>query len=97
MDVIELVTACEALGAGEILLNCINKDGTNSGYDIPLISDVKKNVHIPVIASSGAGAVNHFKELFEQCPAIEAALAAGIFHRNEVAIQDVRALVASFS
>jgi glutamine amidotransferase/cyclase len=97
MDVVELVTACEALGAGEILLNCINKDGTNSGYDIPLISDVKKHVHIPVIASSGAGSVNHFKELFEQSPDVEAALAAGIFHRNEVSIQDVRALVASFS
>jgi len=90
LDVIELVTACETLGAGEILLNCINKDGTNSGYDLPLISHVKKHIHIPLIASSGAGSVNHFKELFDHCPDVEAALAAGIFHRNEVSIQEVR-------
>jgi len=90
LDVIELVKACEALGAGEILLNCINKDGTNSGYDIPLISQVKSSVHIPVIASSGAGSVAHFTELFQRCPDVEAALAAGIFHRNEVSVQDVR-------
>jgi len=94
-DVHQLVTACEALGAGEILLNCINKDGTNSGYDIPLIKDVKNHVTIPVIASSGAGAVSHFTELFNECPDLEAALAAGIFHRKEVAINDVKSTLAT--
>ena len=49
LDVHQLVTACEELGAGEILLNCIDKDGTNSGFDIDLVRDVKQAVTIPVI------------------------------------------------
>ena len=53
----QIVTVCEKLGAGEILLNCMDKDGTNSGYDLELIQMVKEKVTIPVIASSGAGKV----------------------------------------
>lgn len=49
----EFAQACEALGAGEILLNCIDKDGTKSGFDLELIADIKSAVSIPVIASSG--------------------------------------------
>ena len=52
--------SCEELGAGEILLNCIDKDGTNSGFDLELINAVKNAVSIPVIASSGAGNAEHF-------------------------------------
>ncbi|KAI9272747.1 hypothetical protein BDA99DRAFT_556352 [Phascolomyces articulosus] len=89
IDVHQLVTACEALGAGEILLNCMDRDGTNSGYELELINDVKAAVSIPVIASSGAGCVEHFDELFENSQA-DAALAAGIFHRREVPIQEVK-------
>jgi glutamine amidotransferase/cyclase len=77
------------LGAGEILLNCIDKDGTNSGYDIELINAVKNAVTIPVIASSGAGCVEHFLEVFTKTQA-ESALAAGIFHRKEVPITTVK-------
>jgi glutamine amidotransferase/cyclase len=77
------------LGAGEILLNCIDKDGTNSGYDIELINAVKNAVTIPVIASSGAGCVEHFLEVFTKTQA-ESALAAGIFHRKEVPIAAVK-------
>ncbi|KAK8084804.1 hypothetical protein PG997_006075 [Apiospora hydei] len=55
MDVVELVQAVEAMGAGEILLNCIDRDGTNSGFDLELINQVKSSIRIPVIASSGAG------------------------------------------
>ncbi|KAJ2493495.1 Histidine biosynthesis bifunctional protein hisB [Coemansia sp. RSA 2050] len=88
-DVRQLVTACEALGAGEILLNCMDKDGTNSGYDIELISDTKAAVSIPVIASSGAGRPEHFSAAVEQT-AVEAVLAAGIFHRREVPIAAVK-------
>eukprot|EP01125_Pyxidicula_operculata_P016900 TRINITY_DN585_c0_g1_i3.p1 TRINITY_DN585_c0_g1~~TRINITY_DN585_c0_g1_i3.p1 ORF type:complete len:555 (-),score=72.29 TRINITY_DN585_c0_g1_i3:141-1805(-) len=90
LDVKQLCTVCEELGAGEILLNCINKDGTNSGYDIDLIKDVKGYVTIPVIASSGAGSINHFCDLFNESVETNAALAAGIFHRREVSIQDVK-------
>lgn len=66
LDVVQLVTACEALGAGEILLNSIDADGKNSGFDIDLVAQVKGAVSIPVIASSGAGKAEHFKEVFEK-------------------------------
>ncbi|KAI9099853.1 hypothetical protein DFS34DRAFT_693531 [Phlyctochytrium arcticum] len=89
LDVRQLVSACEALGAGEVLLNCMDRDGTNSGYDLELIRDVKAAVKIPVIASSGAGKVEHFSEVFDKTD-VDAALAAGIFHREEVPIQDVK-------
>ncbi|KAJ1955178.1 Histidine biosynthesis bifunctional protein hisB [Linderina pennispora] len=90
IDVRQLVTSCEALGAGEVLLNCMDKDGTNSGYDLELIGDVKKAVKIPVIASSGAGKPGHFSEVVK-ATAADAVLAAGIFHRREVPIADVKA------
>jgi len=67
----------------------MDKDGTNSGYDLELIRMVKENVTIPVIASSGAGKPEHFSEVFEKTD-VEAALAAGIFHRREVPIEDVK-------
>lgn len=94
IDVIQLATVCEELGCGEILLNCIDKDGTNSGFDLELINMVKGAVSIPVIASSGAGSPVHFVEVFKETGA-EAALAAGIFHRKEVAINEVKAAVAA--
>jgi glutamine amidotransferase/cyclase len=92
IDVVQLVKSCQELGAGEILLNCIDKDGTNSGFDLELITLVKKSVSIPVIASSGAGKASHFVEVFEQT-STDAALAAGIFHREEVKIEEVKEAV----
>ena len=89
VDAITLAQVCELMGAGEILLNCIDKDGTNSGFDIELINSVRDAVTIPVIASSGAGCEDHFLEVFKETNA-ESALAAGIFHRNEIPIQNVK-------
>lgn len=89
LDAVTLVQICEELGAGEILLNCIDRDGTNMGFDIELINAVHQAVSIPVIASSGAGRVEHFYEVFTATEA-ESALAAGIFHRREVPIGDVK-------
>ncbi|KAK9325082.1 hypothetical protein V1517DRAFT_343740 [Lipomyces orientalis] len=89
LDVRQLVTAVEKMGAGEILLNCIDKDGTNSGFDLELINDVKSAVKIPVIASSGAGKPEHFLEVFEKTNT-DAALGAGMFHRNEYKVADVK-------
>jgi len=89
LDAVTLAQVCEKLGAGEILLNCIDRDGANSGFDIELINAVKKAVSIPVIASSGAGCAEHFYEVFTQTEA-ESALAAGIFHRKEAPIGDVK-------
>ena len=85
----QLAQVCEKLGAGDILLNCIDKDGTNSGFDIELVKHISENISIPVIASSGAGKVEHFSEVFEKTD-VEAALAAGIFHREEVPIEAVK-------
>jgi glutamine amidotransferase/cyclase len=89
VDALQLVQTCEKLGAGEILLNCIDKDGTNSGFDLELINHISEGVTIPVIASSGAGSEEHFSEVFEATD-VEAALAAGIFHRREVPISAVK-------
>lgn len=89
LGVWELTRACEALGAGEILLNCIDKDGSNSGYDLELIEHVKDAVTIPVIASSGAGNPQHFEEAFTETRA-DACLGAGMFHRGEYTVGDVK-------
>jgi glutamine amidotransferase/cyclase len=89
LDAVTLAQVCEKLGAGEILLNCIDRDGTNLGFDIELIKAVKAAVSIPVIASSGAGCAEHFYEVFSKTEA-ESALAAGIFHRREVPIAEVK-------
>lgn len=85
----ELAIACEAMGAGEMLLNCIDKDGSNSGYDFELIDMVKENTTVPVIASSGAGVPAHFVEVFEKTGA-DAALGAGMFHRGEYTVDQVK-------
>jgi glutamine amidotransferase/cyclase len=89
LDAVTLARVGEGLGAGEILLNCIDRDGTNLGFDLELINAVKAAVTIPVIASSGAGKVEHFLEVFTETAA-ESALAAGIFHRKEVPIGEVK-------
>lgn len=77
LDVRQLVQAVEAMGAGEILLNCIDKDGSNSGFDLELIQDVKDAIKIPVIASSGAGKPAHFEDVFAKTTT-DAALGAGM-------------------
>jgi imidazole glycerol-phosphate synthase len=90
LDAVELARVCEDLGGGEILLNSIDRDGTGAGFDLELVRAVSNAVTIPVIASSGAGRVEHFAEVFEQTGA-DAALAAGIFHRKQVPIAAVKA------
>lgn len=77
LDVRQLVCAVEAMGAGEILLNAIDRDGQNKGYDLELIALVKDAVGIPVIASSGAGNPGHFEEVFRSTD-VDAALGAGM-------------------
>jgi glutamine amidotransferase/cyclase len=89
LDATTVARVCEQLGAGEILLNCIDRDGTGAGFDLELIRAVKAAVTIPVIASSGAGSVEHFSTLFRETN-VESALAAGIFHRRQVPIEAVK-------
>ncbi|GAA5875478.1 hypothetical protein JCM8547_001678 [Rhodosporidiobolus lusitaniae] len=89
VDVVQLAQGVENLGAGELLLNSVDKDGSKSGFDCRLINLVRSSVGIPVVASSGAGKVEDFEEVFKATD-VEAALAAGIFHRKEVPIEAVK-------
>lgn len=76
-------------GAGEILLTSMNQDGHKNGFDCSLIGDISQMVPVPVIASGGAGSVEHFSEVFTKTKA-SAALAASIFHRREMSIGNVK-------
>jgi glutamine amidotransferase/cyclase len=87
---VTVARASEALGAGEIMLNCINMDGQCKGFDHILMKAVCNAVTIPVIASSGAGTAEHFSRVFADT-GVQAALAAGMFHRQEVGIDEVKA------
>lgn len=89
IDVIEWVTRAEKLGAGEILLTSMDCDGTKAGYDIELTRQVAEAVSIPVIASGGAGTLEHFYEALTEGKA-EAALAASLFHYKELEIRQVK-------
>ncbi|MFL6109827.1 MAG: HisA/HisF-related TIM barrel protein, partial [Catenulispora sp.] len=88
LDAVEWAARVADLGAGEILLNSMDADGTKDGFDLALIQAVRKVVTIPVIASGGAGAVHHF------VPAIaagaDAVLAASVFHFGELTIGEVK-------
>ncbi|MEC9490902.1 MAG: imidazole glycerol phosphate synthase subunit HisF [Halanaerobiales bacterium] len=89
IDLIEWVKELEELGAGEILLTSINSDGTRDGFDLEMLKAVTAAVNIPVIASGGAGSIQHFVDVFKETGA-DAALAASIFHFGEIAIRDVK-------
>lgn len=79
----------EALGAGEILLTAMDHDGTKEGFAIDLTNRIARRVHIPVIASGGAGSIEHFSQLFRQTQA-SAALAASIFHFGDINISNLK-------
>ena len=89
MDAVEWAMQAEKLGAGEILLTSMNGDGTKAGYDIELTKAVSSAVSIPVIASGGAGTLEHFYEALTEGGA-EAALAASLFHYKELEIREVK-------
>lgn len=86
---VSVAKAAESLGAGEIMLNCIDMDGQCKGFDHALMEAVSSAVTIPVIASSGAGNESHFSDVFTKTK-VQAALAAGMFHRKEVEIMSVK-------
>lgn len=89
LDAIEWAKKAEALGAGEILLTSMDCDGTKAGYDIELTRAVAEAVSIPVIASGGAGTLEHFYEVLSEGGA-DAALAASLFHYKELEISQVK-------
>lgn len=90
LDALEWALQCEKLGAGEILLTSMDKDGTKSGYDLEITSQISQAVKIPVIASGGAGKKEHFAEVLSDKGKADAALAASLFHFNELSIIDLK-------
>lgn len=89
IDAVAWAKQVESLGAGEILLTSMDCDGTKSGYDLELTKAVAENVSIPVIASGGAGTLEHFHEALAEGKA-DAALAASLFHYKELEIREVK-------
>jgi len=76
-------------GAGEIVLNCMNQDGVRKGYDIEQLSTVRALSNVPLIASGGAGEMEHFRDVFEQAH-VDGALAATVFHSAAIPIPDLK-------
>ena len=93
-DAIEWAAAGARLGAGEIRLTSIDRDGTKAGFDIALLKAVRAAVSLPIVASGGAGQANHFVEAAQEGRA-NAVLAASIFHRGEIPITSVKAAMAA--
>jgi cyclase len=93
-DAIQWAQEAAALGAGEILLTSMDRDGTKDGYDIPLTDTICRAVNIPVIASGGAGTLDHFADVFLKTSA-DAALAASVFHYGELEINSVKTFLKS--
>ena len=92
LDAIEWAVRAAGLGAGEILLNAMDADGTQDGFDLDLIREVRREVSIPVIASGGAGRVDHFAPAVEA--GADAVLAATVFHFGTLRIRDVKGALA---
>ncbi len=91
MEAISWIRRCVDSGAGEIVVNSIDTDGVKGGFDLPMLKAVCDAVGVPVIASGGAGNIDHFIELFHSLPQVDAGLAASIFHFGEVLIPDLKA------
>ena len=94
MDAIVWIKRGQKNGAGEIVLNSIDTDGVKNGFDLEMLGAVCEIAEVPVIASGGAGNIDHFTELFKALPKVDAGLAASIFHFGEVSISDLKSELA---
>ena len=94
LDCLAWVQKAVALGAGEILLTSMDADGTKAGYDIPLTKAVSDVVNVPIIASGGAGALEHFYDVLTEGGA-DAVLAASVFHYKEFTVKQVKTYLRS--
>ncbi|MBQ8235269.1 MAG: imidazole glycerol phosphate synthase subunit HisF [Clostridia bacterium] len=90
MEAISWIKECVDRGAGEIVVNSIDTDGVKGGFDHEMLEAVCNAVSVPVIASGGAGNIEHFITLFNALPGVDAGLAASIFHFGEVKIEDLK-------
>jgi cyclase len=86
---LEWVSEVQQRGAGEIVLNCMSSDGVRAGFDIAQLRAVRSICHVPLVASGGAGAAQHFAQVF-QAANVDAALAASVFHSGEIAIPELK-------
>lgn len=94
LDAITWARQAEEQGAGEILLTSMDADGTLAGYDIELTQKIARTVNIPIIASGGAGKLEHFRQVLSSGEA-DAALAASLFHDNQMRIADLKSYLAN--
>ncbi len=90
MEGIEWIKKCVDLGAGEVVVNSIDTDGVKKGFDLEMLKAVCAAVDVPVIASGGAGQINDFVSLFEECPDVDAGLAASVFHYGKIGIPELK-------
>ncbi len=86
------IVEAQRLGAGEIVLNCMDEDGVRRGYDLDQLAVARSRLTIPLVASGGAGAASHFLDVFEQAD-VSGALAASVFHTGALAIPDLKAFL----
>ena len=90
LEAIEWIRRGVGSGAGEVVLNSIDTDGVRGGFDLPMLKAVSDAVSVPIVASGGAGGIDHFVELFRTLPGVDAGLAASIFHFGDVRIPDLK-------
>ena len=93
-DTLAWVKEVQERGAGEIVLNCMSSDGVRRGYDVAQLKAVRELCDVPLVASGGAGAPEHFVDVFNQA-GVDAALAASVFHSGTIAIQDLKTTLAA--
>ncbi len=93
MEAVSWIRRCVENGAGEVVLNSIDTDGVKQGFDLEMLEAVCRAVKVPVIASGGAGSAEDFLTLFREIPAVDAGLAASIFHFGEVGIGELKQLL----
>ena len=93
-DTLAWVKEVQDRGAGEIVLNCMTSDGVRRGYDVAQLKAVREVCDVPLVASGGAGAPEHFVDVFEKA-GVDAALAASVFHSGSIAIPDLKTTLAA--
>lgn len=89
-DTMEWIDTVQQLGAGEIVLNCMNADGVKRGFDLAQLKIARQHAKVPLVASGGAGSMAHFAAVFAQAD-VDAALAASVFHSGDIPIPDLKA------
>ena len=93
-DTLSWVKEVQDRGAGEIVLNCMSSDGVRRGYDVAQLTAMREACHVPLVASGGAGAPEHFVDVFAMAQ-VDAALAASVFHSGTIAIPDLKTTLAA--